>query len=121
MKASMLMAALVFAPISAAAQDDNVEVQLSNYKFTPSTIQLSGGEPVVLHLVNTSGSKHTFHAAEFFAAARRVSGPVRNGDVMVAAHATADIRVTPEPGSYHVHCDRPFHSMLGMSGQILVS
>jgi plastocyanin len=121
MKTCLLMAALMFAPIPAVAQDNNVQIQLSNYKFMPSTLRLRAGEPVVLRLVNASTSTHSFDAPDFFAAARSVSGPVHNGDVMLEAHETAAIRITPAAGTYHVHCDRPFHAMFGMRGQIVVA
>src|SRR4051812_25845827 len=80
---AFLLLPLAFLACSAAAQPaaGTVEINLSNFDFTPSTIRLRAGEPVVLHLVNSAHGGHNFAAPEFFAAASAVSGPVTDGKV----------------------------------------
>ena len=67
------LALLVFPATTLAAQDQagprTVEVQLSSFDFTPSTINLHAGQAVTLHLVNSGNGGHNFSAPEFFAAA----------------------------------------------------
>jgi hypothetical protein len=46
-----------------------VAVQLSSFKFAPSTIVLDHGRPYVLRLTNVSDSGHDFVAESFFGAA----------------------------------------------------
>jgi len=117
------MHAQLLALILAAAVQDGprtVEVQLSSFDFTPATIRLRAGEPVVLRLVNTGSGGHNFAAPEFFAAAAGVSGPVNRGAVEVAGHRSADVRLTPTRGSYRLRCTHTLHSTFGMRGRILV-
>lgn len=121
---SLFIAALLILPSAAAAQGAGgartVEVQLSNFDFTPSTINLRAGQPIVLHLVNNARGGHNFAAPQFFAAATGVSGPVRNGTIEVGGHQAVDVRVTPARGHYRLHCSHTLHTAFGMSGEIVV-
>ena len=115
-----LILAFLFA--STAAQDvpRTVEIRLSSFDFTPKTIRLGAGRPVVLHLVNSGRGGHNFAAPQFFAAAAGVSGPVTNGSVEVAGRRSVDVRLTPARGTYRLRCTHMFHSTFGMRGEILV-
>jgi uncharacterized cupredoxin-like copper-binding protein len=116
--------AIVAAP--AAAQPEwsrasRVEVTLANFSYTPSTIHLRAGQPVVLHLVNTASGGHDFAAREFFAAATlRNPGAVERGRVELAGHESRDIALVPRAGRYPLKCTHAFHKMFGMSGEIVV-
>jgi uncharacterized cupredoxin-like copper-binding protein len=114
--------ALLALPAVTAAQPSarTVEISLSNFDFTPSTIRLRAGEPIVLHLVNTAHGGHNFAAPEFFAAASGVSGPVTSGKVELHGNQTVDIRLTPARGHYHLRCTHTMHTAFGMSGEIEV-
>jgi uncharacterized cupredoxin-like copper-binding protein len=113
---------LLALPAVTAAQPaaTTVEITLSNFDFTPSTIRLRAGEPVVLHLVNSAHGGHNFAAPEFFAAASGVSGPVANGKVELHGNQSVDIHVTPARGHYHLRCTHTMHTAFGMSGEIEV-
>ena len=115
-----LLAVLLALPTAAAAQPRTVEVRLSSFDFTPSTIHLRAGEPVVLHLVNSGGGGHNFAAPQFFAAARGISGPVRDGRVEVGGHHSVDISLTPARGDYRLRCTHTLHTTFGMTGRIVV-
>ena len=102
-----------------------LNVQLSNYDFTPRTIVLDHGRPYLLRLTNVSGGGHDFTAPAFFAAARVAPEDRRmiaGGEVEVHPGMTHSIRLTAPaaPGRYKVKCTHTFHKMLGMSGTILV-
>lgn len=105
-------------PAAVQAQPQTVEVRLSNFDFTPSTILLHAGQPVVLHLVNTAHGGHNFAAPEFFRAASGVSGPVVNGKVEVRGNQSVDVHVTPARGHYRLRCTHTMHTAFGMSGEI---
>ena len=113
---------LLALPAVTAAQPapSTVEIRLSNFDFTPSTIRLRAGQPVVLHLVNTAHGGHNFAAPEFFAAASGVNGPVTNGKVEVHGNQSVDVHVTPARGHYHLRCTHTMHTAFGMSGEIEV-
>jgi uncharacterized cupredoxin-like copper-binding protein len=129
MRRSILVfaAAIAFAA-PATAQDwshaQRVEVKLANFSFTPSTIHLRAGQPVVLHLVNTASGGHDFSAPRFFDAAQvrpaDRSKVDEEGDVDLRGHATADVALVPKAGRYSLRCTHAFHKMFGMSGEIVV-
>ena len=119
MRALAVLTLLALPAVTAAQPAANmVEIRLSNFDFTPSTIRLRAGEPVVLHLVNTAHGGHNFAAPEFFAAASGVSGPVTNGKVELHGNQSVDVHVTPARGHYHLRCTHTMHTAFGMSGEI---
>jgi len=101
-----------------------VNVQLSNFKFTPRTIVLDHGRIYVLRLYNASGGGHDFTARQFFAAASIAPSDRRwitEGEVEVPPGQLRTIRLTaPAAGRYKVKCTHTFHKTLGMSGTIIV-
>jgi plastocyanin len=116
-------------PTAAAAQPADwadarrVDVQLSSFAFTPSTLHLRAGRPVVLHLVNTGSGGHDFTAPRFFAAAQlrpQDRAAVGKGSVELAGHRSADIALVPRAGRYPLKCSHTLHKTLGMSGEIVV-
>ena len=115
---------LLAGPAAVAQPAPVVAVQLSNFKFAPSTIVLDHGRPYVLRLANVSGGGHDFTAPTFFAAANVVPGDQRyiaEGEVEVPPGQTRDIHLTaPGAGRYKLKCSHSFHKMFGMSGTILV-
>ena len=124
-----LPCALALLPFAAAAQAPDwahaqrVDVQLSSFAFTPSTLHLRAGRPVLLHLVNTGSGGHDFTAPNFFAAAQvrpQDRAAVGKGSVGLSGHQSADIALVPRAGHYPLKCSHTFHKTFGMSGQILV-
>jgi plastocyanin len=121
--------ALLALPGAAGAQGPDwahaqrVEVRLSSFDFTPSTLHLHAGRPIVLHLVNTGSGGHDFTAPAFFAAAqlrpqdRRAVG---KGEVEVGGHRSADVALVPKAGNYPLKCSHAFHKTFGMTGRIVV-
>ena len=100
-----------------------VPVTLSNFHFTPATLQLASGRPIILRLVNDAAGGHDFGAPAFFAGA--VIRPsdlsaVHNGHVELHAHQSIDIGLIPQAGMFPLNCDHPLHSFLGMKGMIIV-
>jgi plastocyanin len=121
------LAALAFTAPASAQPDfshaSRVDVALSSFDFTPSTIRLRAGQPVTLHLSNTSGGGHNFAAAQFFAAARLAPGSaprVRRGAVEVRSHQSVDVTLVPAAGHYRLRCSHTLHSTFGMNGEIVV-
>jgi plastocyanin len=114
--------ALLVAP--AAAQDaTRIHVVLTNFEFTPSTIQLKAGRPYILHLTSSGG--HNFEAKAFFAAARLAptdAAKIRRGRIELEKGESVDVHlIAPVAGSYEVRCTHFLHSTWGMTGKIVVS
>ncbi|MEA3041637.1 MAG: hypothetical protein QOC65_1126 [Sphingomonadales bacterium] len=120
----LLAAAAAAVPASAQApQAATVTVRLTSFDFTPSTIRLHAGQPVVLHLVNVASGGHDFAAPAFFAAAQLdpgSAGRVRRGAVDVRGRSSVDIRLVPAAGRYRLRCTHFLHSTFGMTGEIVV-
>jgi plastocyanin len=119
-------AALALSAVPAAAQPDwshaaRVEVKLASFSYTPKTIHLRAGQPVVLHLVNVASGGHDFTAREFFAAATlRDPNAVERGRVELAGHESRDVALVPHAGHYPLKCSHTFHTTFGMTGDIVV-
>jgi uncharacterized cupredoxin-like copper-binding protein len=108
----------------AFAQPTVINIQLSEYKYAPMQLTLEHGQAYVLHLTNTGGKAHDLSAKAFFETVALAPGSapkVKDGDVDVDEGESVDVALTPQkPGTYEMHCTHPFHSMLGMKGQIIV-
>ena len=129
--AKLLAAAVIVAagaiPVGAAAQGDQpnvIPVELSEYKFSPSEIVLNKGQHYVLRLTDSGKRAHSFTAKAFFQTVSLdpdSASAAKDGDVDLTPGVTADVGFTPQTaGTYEMHCDHPFHAMLGMKGHIIV-
>jgi plastocyanin len=121
------VAALMFCALSAPAfaqEATPLTITLSSYAFAPSTITLKSGTTYKLHLVDAVTKDHNFAAPEFFAAstiAPADQSKVQDGAVEVDDGGSVDVTVTPnKPGTYNLTCTHFMHTMLGMTGKIVV-
>ncbi len=117
---------LLLAAAAAQAQPapQTINVSLTSYAFSPSTITLKAGNTYRLHLSDDASKGHNFSAPEFFAAstvAPEDQARIKDGAVELDGGEAADITVTPQkPGTYPLRCTHFMHSMMGMTGQIIV-
>lgn len=99
-------------------------VQLSSFRFDPSTITLRQGQAYDLRLENVSSGGHDFAAKEFFAAAQVMAddrAKIVEGKVKLDGGQSVELHlVAPRAGTYKVHCTHFMHSAFGMTGEILV-
>ena len=125
----LIAASLATASTAAAAPAPDwsgaakTEVALASFKYTPRTIRIRAGQPVVLHLVNVASGGHDFSAPEFFAAAQLRAADraaVRDGRVELRGGASRDIGLVAKAGRYRLRCTHTFHKTLGMTGEIVV-
>ena len=101
-----------------------INVELSNFKFTPRTIVLDHGRSYVLRLHNAASGGHDFTASDFFAAASIAPGDrrwVTEGEVEVPPGQVREIHLTaPGAGNYKLKCSHTLHKSFGMTGHIVV-
>ena len=119
--AAALAVSTAFSPAQQAAPSV-IEVQLKNYEFVPSTLHLQRGVPVVLRLVEASGS-HSFSAPELFAASTLdpTTAAMIHDDKVEVGEGGVELRLTPNtPGTYAFHCTHFMHSAFGMKGTAVV-
>jgi uncharacterized cupredoxin-like copper-binding protein len=109
-------------PESGAPQ--TIHVDMSNYEFTPSTLQLRANSPYRLKLRNTSHGGHSFSARQLFAVANVAPADrskIEDGEVEVDGGQTVDVSFSiPTPGTYRFHCTHFLHSAFGMTGEAVV-
>lgn len=109
------------ASIAANPAPPTVMIVLASHYFQPNPIYLAGGVPVHLVLENRSGKTHDFTAPEFFRSARMISGAAPDGRVTLLKGRGMELDLVPRRGTYKLHCSQPLHTMLGMTGKIVVS
>ena len=121
----LIAAALAALATPALAQDaQTLTISMSNYAFTPSTLNLRAGQPYALVFTNTVTKDHDFVAPELFASgtiAPADQAKVVKGAVEVDDGGSVTVHFTPgKPGTYAFTCDHFMHAMLGMKGTAIV-
>ncbi len=124
------VAAILFCATSAGAQPadwdhaQTVNVELSNFKFTPATLSFARGVPYRLHLTNTASGGHNFAAKDLFAASTidpEDAAKVKNGEIGLKSGESADVRlIANKAGSYPIRCTHFMHSTFGMTATATV-
>ncbi|MES2056952.1 MAG: cupredoxin domain-containing protein [Pseudomonadota bacterium] len=128
MKTILTLAAFALigaAPVAAADQPaTQIDIALSNFKFTPATVTLEHGRAYTLHITDTASGSHDLVAKAFFAGAAIAPADRRQiskGAISFEGGETIDIHlVAPGPGTYEMHCSHFMHSAFGMTGKIVV-
>ncbi|WP_242127986.1 plastocyanin/azurin family copper-binding protein [Sphingobium sp. Sx8-8] len=126
-----ILAALILASTAGAQPEaDNwsgarlVTIRLSSFRFEPADIVLEHGRPYRFHFVNDASGGHDFAGKEFFAQARikpEDAAKVEGGRVELSGGESVDVRlIAPLPGQFKIRCTHFMHSMLGMTGRIVV-
>jgi len=111
--------------VGGASAQTAITVSMTNYAFTPSTLTLKAGETYRIHFSNDASKGHDFTAREFFQSATIAPGDkakLEDGEeVELDGGQSTDITLTPNrAGTYPVTCTHFMHSMLGMTGKIVV-
>jgi plastocyanin len=127
---AIILALLVSAPAFAQSAPDwskaeTVEIVLSSYAFTPSTLNLRVGKPYHLVFASSVTKDHNFAAPELFqsgiiadADKAKVS---RDGEVEVDDGGTVTVDFVPgKAGTYPFDCTHFMHATLGMKGTAVV-
>jgi plastocyanin len=101
-----------------------ISITLTDYAFTPGTLDLKAGVTYQLHFINSGSKDHNFDAPEFFAASKIApedEAKVKKGLVALDGGQSVDVTVTPDkPGTFPVECTHFMHKMMGMHGNIIV-
>lgn len=85
--------AILFAPIAPALAHPSIDIVASNWKFTPSTIELHVGETTTLRLTSSEGV-HGIQSADL---------GIAQTTIMPGQFTT--VNVTPKKaGKYVIHC-----------------
>jgi uncharacterized cupredoxin-like copper-binding protein len=94
---------------TSSGKTSEVTLTLTEFKFTPDTINAKVGERVKVTLDNKGALKHNIKQADL------------NIDTAVEAGQTATFEFTPtKAGTFDFDCDVPGHKEAGMVGKIVV-
>jgi uncharacterized cupredoxin-like copper-binding protein len=118
-------ALLIASPSFAQTAPQQVTISLTNFAFTPDTLNLKANTAYRLHLTNDGTSGHNFAAKDFFASSSIAPADAakvdKDGEIEVPKGASVDVTVTPtKAGSYDLTCTHFMHTTFGMKGQIVV-
>ena len=106
-----------------------VDIALSEYAFSPSSLNFQEGHSYDLHLANPGGEVHDFASKPFFqaiAAAKLVASdktiPLpRLERIAVRSGEAKDLYfVAIRPGVYPFKCTEPLHAAFGMTGTVRI-
>jgi uncharacterized cupredoxin-like copper-binding protein len=101
---------------SAAAEPPSgaIQVTMTEYKFTPSNLELKSGT-ATFYLVNSGSQQHDMVIAD-------ANGNVVARSELVYAGNTSNFTIgNLAPGTYGIYCDVPGHKESGMVGKLTVS
>ena len=117
---------------SGGAQPTAVKVVATDYAFSPSTIDLTVGQPVTVTIVNNGKVDHDMKSAlpitalSYTKADNDADEQTDNStkgvfDVDFNIGTTAVFTFTPtKAGTYEFYCDEPGHKAQGMAGNFVV-
>lgn len=127
-------AALALAACSApgGGQTQDLTVQAQDLAFTPTTLEVTAGQPVRLTLQNNGTLEHDFTIMEFPMESEAQTtggmdhdmGDMAEPELHVAAPAgqSAILEFTPtKPGAYDFWCTLAGHKEAGMTGTLTVT
>ncbi len=87
-----------------------IDIKASNYKFEPDNIKVAS-DMVTFRISNTTRKMHNFTLKD-------PEGKIME-NVDIPPETTVTVLVTfRQTGTYKFYCDRPFHALLGMRGQV---
>jgi plastocyanin len=90
-----------------------VAIKASSFKFKPNNIKAFKGDVITFKIENISGAGHNFTITD------PRGQTIQSVDL--PCKKTIEFKITlSENGTYNFYCDKTFHSLFGMKGQIEV-
>lgn len=122
---------LISACAGTSQPETKIELQMSEFAYSPKTVRITAGEPVVLSMKNEGRIEHDFVMEGIDAttavvqdsgsAAHHAHGAQAAYDVHISAlpGETSILEITvAEPGTYEFFCSIEGHREAGMVGQL---
>jgi uncharacterized cupredoxin-like copper-binding protein len=101
-----------------------IPIELMEFRFAPSTVNLQSHTSYLLRLTNTGSSEHDLAAPKFFMAIAISADSIKRvheGRVVLRAGETVDIEVTTgDAGAFPMRCTYFGHALMGMTGHLEV-
>ena len=112
--------------MACSQESTTLNVTLSDYNYTPSTLTVPAGKEITLNLDNQGFVSHTFIIFKLGTDAGEKYGPEDEQNIywkfeVLPGHtATATFTSPSEPGEYYVTCGLGGHHEVGMVGTLIV-
>ena len=90
-----------------------IHLKASSFEFEPNNIRVPKSGPLTLEVENISGTEHNITI-------KNPEGQVLKSFSLPPKKTISETVDLFGPGKYEFYCDRPFHAILGMKGQIQV-
>ena len=90
-----------------------IEMQAGSYGFEPNNIEALEGDRIEFTITNTADKAHNFTLVD------PQGSPVQTVELPPNMPVPVTV-ILGLPGKYRFYCDKPFHALLGMKGQIIV-
>jgi plastocyanin len=101
------------APVQISRGQSPLLIKAGDFNFEPNNIRLPEPGTLSLKVENISGTAHNLTI-------KNPEGQILNSTDL-PPRATVSVEVTlPTPGTYEMVCNKPFHTTMGMKGQIIV-
>ncbi len=130
MKKSLLMiltGLLIFMVLTACgAKKYSFDVDMKEYSFTPSTLEVTAGAEVTINLENTGTLDHDM---VIMVAGKEATAPFDTDDqanvfwqhkLAMGTSESVTFTAPTEPGEYQIVCGIPAHLEQGMVGKLIV-
>ena len=100
-------------PVGSVEGAKTITMEADSFKFTPNNIKASQGDELTIKITNVADAGHDFTIKD-------PKGQIIKS-VDLPSMQSVEIRINlSEAGQYDFYCDKPFHSLFGMKGQIEV-
>jgi plastocyanin len=101
------------APVQIGEAKGSLLIKAGDFYFDPNNLRLSGPGRLTLKVENVSGTTHNITI-------KNPEGQVLNSTDLppkTTVPVEVDLAI---PGTYEMDCNKPFHTAMGMKGQIIV-
>jgi len=111
-----------------------ITVTMTDFAYSPSTVTVPAGQPVVLTIKNDGQIEHDFVVEKINVTSVSVEGSGVGGHHMSGDHIDYDLHVSTsaggtsilkfsadEPGTYRIFCSIAGHIEAGMLGELIVA
>lgn len=108
-------------------------VTMTEFSYSPSSITVPAGQPVVLNIKNDGLNEHDFVVEKIDVSAVSAEGSDVGGHHMSGDHSSYDLHISTlaggtsilkftanEPGTYKILCSVEGHEVAGMIGELIV-
>jgi plastocyanin len=122
-----LLAALFLVSCGGAEAATTIDVNMTDFQFTPNTFTVPAGQEITVNITNNGAVVHNFvimklgtSAGEAFDAEDEANVYWQQIDVQPNADVSTTFTAPAEPGEYQIVCRTAGHIASGMVGKLVV-